>query len=93
MVGRIRTLALGAALLDVPVVVTEQYPRGLGPTVAELYEALAGAEALEKALVLGGGRPGFDASCAASAAGSSCSWASRPTLRAPDGDRLLRSGL
>ena len=46
MVGRIRTLAQGAALLGVPVVVTEQYPRGLGPTVAELDEALQGAERL-----------------------------------------------
>jgi nicotinamidase-related amidase len=48
MVGRIRTLALGAALLDVPVVVTEQYPQGLGSTVAELADALQHAERIEK---------------------------------------------
>jgi len=31
-----RTLMTGAAEMDVPIVMTEQYPAGLGPTVAEL---------------------------------------------------------
>ena len=61
MVGRIRTLAQGAALLGVPVVVTEQYPRGLGPTVAELEEALQGAERLEKVTFSAAAAPGWDA--------------------------------
>jgi nicotinamidase-related amidase len=34
-------LVQGAALFRVPVVATEQYPQGLGPTVAPLREALA----------------------------------------------------
>ncbi|AOV16190.1 hydrolase [Acidihalobacter aeolianus] len=34
-------LARAAALLDVPAVLSEQYPRGLGPTHASLAEALA----------------------------------------------------
>jgi nicotinamidase-related amidase len=60
MVGRIRALALGASLLDVPVAVTEQYPQGLGPTVAELADALAGAETLEKRSFSAAQAPGFD---------------------------------
>ena len=60
MVGRIRSLARAAALLDVPVVVTEQYPRGLGPTVAELGDALAVAERLEKVTFSAVAAPGFD---------------------------------
>ena len=36
VVGRARRLAEAAALLGVPVLATEQYPQGLGPTVAEL---------------------------------------------------------
>lgn len=33
-------LIRGAALLDVPVLATEQYPRGLGSSAAEILEAL-----------------------------------------------------
>jgi nicotinamidase-related amidase len=60
MVARIRVLALGAGLLDVPVVVTEQYPQGLGPTASELAEALDGAETLEKRSFSAVAAPGFD---------------------------------
>ncbi len=35
-----RRLVDGAKILDVPVVATEQYPKGLGPTVPELAERL-----------------------------------------------------
>jgi nicotinamidase-related amidase len=48
LVAPIAALALGAARLGVPVVVTEQYPKGLGPTVAEISKAAAGASVLEK---------------------------------------------
>lgn len=36
IVHNIQRLAQGARLLDVPVLATQQYPQGLGPTVAEL---------------------------------------------------------
>lgn len=37
-----------ARRLDVPLLVSEQYPQGLGPTVAELQPLLEGAPILEK---------------------------------------------
>ena len=41
-------LARGAALLGLPVAVTEQYPKGLGPTVPPLAEVVTGAARFEK---------------------------------------------
>ena len=44
-----RRLIDGAKLFDVPVVVTEQYPKGLGPTMPELTAALPeGTPVIEK---------------------------------------------
>jgi len=40
-----RQLVLGAAALQVPVIATEQYPRGLGPTVPAVAEPLEQARA------------------------------------------------
>ena len=49
MVANVKILASAARRLDVPVLVTEQYPKGLGHTLQELREALpAGVEPLEK---------------------------------------------
>jgi nicotinamidase-related amidase len=39
-VSKICTAIKGARLLDVPIVVTEQYPKGLGPTVEEIVLVL-----------------------------------------------------
>jgi len=41
-------LVQGARILGVPVLVTEQYPRGLGETVPEVAEHLNGVPRLEK---------------------------------------------
>ncbi len=48
VVARSAILAKAAALLELPIIVTEQYPKGLGATVAELSGALDGALVLEK---------------------------------------------
>jgi len=40
LVANCKKLILGAKILDVPVSATEQYPQGLGPTVAELADLL-----------------------------------------------------
>ena len=40
VVWNIRRLIDGAKILGLPIVATEQYPQGLGPTVAELAERL-----------------------------------------------------
>ena len=44
----IRILVEGAKVLGVPVLVAEQYPRGLGPTVAALSDALGDARRYPK---------------------------------------------
>src|SRR5438067_8670958 len=47
--ARIALVTQGAQLLNVPIIVTEQYPKGLGPTAAEIRAALPAAlEPIEK---------------------------------------------
>ena len=53
-------LVQGAHALDVPVIVTEQYPKGLGSTVAEVAEHLDGEAPLEKLCFAGSQAEGFD---------------------------------
>jgi nicotinamidase-related amidase len=53
-------LVRAARELGVPVIVTEQYPRGLGSTVPELGEALAGIAPLEKVVFAASRADGFD---------------------------------
>src|SRR5688500_16370047 len=43
-IKNVAALVEGARVLGVPVLVTEQYPKGLGPTVAAIREALAKIE-------------------------------------------------
>lgn len=52
-------LVRAAGLLGLPVAVTEQYPKGLGPTVPELAQELAGVARFEKAAFSAFGAPGL----------------------------------
>jgi nicotinamidase-related amidase len=53
-------LARGARILGLAVLVTEQYPRGLGETVPELVERLGDAQRLPKTAFSAGAADGFD---------------------------------
>ncbi len=48
LVAHVDALVRGCAVLDVPIIVTEQYPKGLGTTIPELAEGLAGVTPIEK---------------------------------------------
>ena len=54
------TLVRGAEEMDVPIVVTEQYPKGLGATVPELAEHLPGVDPLPKTVFSSAAADGFD---------------------------------
>jgi nicotinamidase-related amidase len=57
----VATLVQGAEALSVPIVVTEQYPKGLGHTVPEVTEQLPeGVEPLDKVCFSAAGAEGFD---------------------------------
>jgi nicotinamidase-related amidase len=60
MVRGVRTLVAAAAVMEVPVVVTEQYPKGLGRTQPEVAAALpAGTPVIEKLSMSCCGQPQF----------------------------------
>ncbi|MDO5651557.1 MAG: isochorismatase family protein [Moraxella sp.] len=50
VVAKARTLILGLQALNVPITVNEQYPQGLGHTVAELTQVLGDAPRFEKSV-------------------------------------------
>jgi len=55
------TMVRGAEAIGVPIVVTEQYPKGLGETVPEVAEHLpAGTERLPKTVFSAAAAEGFD---------------------------------
>ena len=54
------TLVRGARILELPVIVTQQYPKGLGATVPELAEHLDGIEPLDKVCFSAAAADGFD---------------------------------
>ena len=53
-------LAQGATALGLPLVVTEQYPKGLGATVPEVADHTDGAEPVEKTVFSAARADGFD---------------------------------
>lgn len=59
LVRNVAILVQGARILGVPVVVTEQYPRGLGETVPEVAEHLDGVARIEKVVFSAAQAPGF----------------------------------
>jgi len=77
ILDRIGRLVRAAGILDMPVIYTEQYPQGLGPTDAGLREALAGATGpLVKATCSCWRDPGF-----------------REALQATDREHIILAGL
>jgi nicotinamidase-related amidase len=61
LAARTATLVEGAKALGIPVVVSEQYPRGLGETVPEVAEHLPeGTEPVEKVCFSAAEAEGFD---------------------------------
>ncbi len=60
VVANVRLLGAAAAELGIPVVATEQYPEGLGPTVDEVREAVQGWAPLEKVAFDCCGADGFE---------------------------------
>jgi len=60
VVANTAKLIQGARALDVPVLVTEQYPKGLGSTVPEVAEHLDGVEPVEKLCFSAARADGFD---------------------------------
>jgi nicotinamidase-related amidase len=59
VVANIGVLVQGARLLGLPIVVTEQYPQGLGETVPELLEHLDGVDRLPKTYFSAASAQGF----------------------------------
>jgi nicotinamidase-related amidase len=50
-----------AKRLDIPVLITEQYPKGLGPSLPEVLQALPEAQVIPKTAFSCFGEPRFDA--------------------------------
>jgi nicotinamidase-related amidase len=48
LIENLRRFGAARSVIDLPVMITEQYPRGLGPTVPPIREAFEGTTALEK---------------------------------------------
>ena len=56
-----KILLEAAKVLDIPVTVTEQYPKGLGPTIGEIAEPLGeGFSPIEKVVFSCAREPGFE---------------------------------
>jgi nicotinamidase-related amidase len=62
--ANVGVLVQGARILGLPLLVTEQYPKGLGETVPEVARHLDGVERLEKTSFSAVGADGFPAALA-----------------------------
>jgi nicotinamidase-related amidase len=60
VVAGVAALVRGAHILGLPVLITEQYPKGLGSTVPEVAEHLDGVEPLAKVNFSAAAAEGFD---------------------------------
>lgn len=58
--ANVARLVDGAKVVGIPIVVTEQYPKGLGSTVPEVVESLDEVEPIEKLCFSGAAADGFD---------------------------------
>jgi len=58
--ANVAVLARGAREIGVPLIVTEQYPRGLGETVPEVADALGEVTPIEKTVFSAARAEGFD---------------------------------
>jgi nicotinamidase-related amidase len=58
--ANVARLVEGAQVIGIPVVATEQYPKGLGRTVPEIADALNGTEPIEKTCFPASRADGFD---------------------------------
>jgi nicotinamidase-related amidase len=64
VVHNVAVLVQGARILGLPVIVTEQYPKGLGHTVPEVADHFDGITPLEKTSFSAAGADGFPAALA-----------------------------
>jgi nicotinamidase-related amidase len=64
LLHNLRRLGEASPLLELPVLISEQYPKGLGPTVAEVKAAFPTAVPLEKISFDATGDPGIAAQLA-----------------------------
>ncbi|NJN67215.1 MAG: hydrolase [Chloroflexaceae bacterium] len=46
--ANLTTLIRGAHVLELPIILTEQYPKGLGPTIPEIADLLPGIQPISK---------------------------------------------
>jgi nicotinamidase-related amidase len=59
LLARARILLKGLKILNIPVLLSEQYPKGLGPTVPELLDLIEGVRPVEKISFSCCGEPGI----------------------------------
>jgi isochorismate hydrolase len=59
MLSNVKLLGTAARRLDVPIIATEQYPKGLGPTLPDVRAALDGVQPLAKTSFSCCGAEGF----------------------------------